>query len=69
MPPIRWSGPGSLNQEAYRVILANSRFPLELEGDSRAMMAASRLGEARLGELFERFGPDTVLAAFDRMIE
>ena len=47
------------------MILANSRFPLELEGDTRALMAASRLGEARLGELFERFGTDTVQAAFD----
>lgn len=69
VPPIRILRAGELNQEAYRVILANSRFPAELEGDSRALMAASRLGEARLGELLARFGPDTVQAAFDDLIE
>ena len=47
---------GTFNDEAYRLILANSRFPLDLEGDTRAMIASSRLGESRLGELFERFG-------------
>jgi N-methylhydantoinase B len=69
VPPIRILRAGELNQEAYRVILANSRFPVELEGDSRALMAASRLGEARLVELLTRFGPDTVQAAFDDLIE
>ena len=69
IPPIRIVRAGVFNDEAYRLILANSRFPLDLEGDTKAMIASSRLGEARLGELFERFGLDTVLSAFDRIIE
>ncbi len=69
IPPIRIVRAGTFNDEAYRLILANSRFPLDLEGDTRAMIASSRLGEARLVEIFERFGADTVLAAFDRFIE
>jgi N-methylhydantoinase B len=69
IPPIRIVRAGTLNDEAYRVILANSRFPLDLEGDTRAMIASSRLGESRLAEQFERFGTDLVLAAFDRIIE
>ena len=68
VPPIRIMRRGELNEEAYRVILANSRYPAELEGDSRALMAASRLGEARLLELLERHGPDVVQAAFDELI-
>jgi N-methylhydantoinase B len=69
IPPIRIVRAGVFNDEAYRLILANSRFPLDLEGDTKAMIASSRLGESRLVELFERFGTDTVLAAFDRIVE
>lgn len=69
VPPIRIMQAGVLNNEAYRVILANSRFPNDLEGDTRALMASSRLGEARLEEILQRFGRDTVMAAFDDLIE
>jgi N-methylhydantoinase B len=69
IPPIRIVRAGTFNDEAYRVILANSRFPLDLEGDTKAMIASSRLGESRLAEQFEQFGTDVVLAAFDRIIE
>ena len=68
VPPIRIFRAGELNQEAYRVILANSRFPADLEGDTRALMASCRLGEARLEEILRRHGRDTVLAAFDDLI-
>lgn len=68
VPPIRIMRHGELNDEAYRVILANSRYPAELEGDSRALMAAARLGEARLTELLEQYRPATVQAAFDALI-
>jgi N-methylhydantoinase B len=69
IPPIRIVRAGAFNDEAYRLILANSRFPLDLEGDTKAMIASSRLGESRLAELFERYGTGVVLAAFDRIIE
>lgn len=69
IPPIRIYHKGSLNREAYAVILANSRFPGELEGDTKAMMAASGLGEARLLELFRKYGRTTLLEAFDQLIE
>jgi N-methylhydantoinase B len=68
IPPIRIVQAGRFNQEVYRLILGNSRFPLDLEGDTRAMIAASRLGESRLIELFGRFGGEAVLAAFDELI-
>lgn len=69
IPPIKIVHAGRFNDEVYRLILGNSRFPLDLEGDTRAMIASSRLGEARLVELFGRFGRETVLTAFDRLIE
>lgn len=67
IPPIRIARAGALNREAYRLMLANSRFPIELEGDTRALMAASTLGVTRLQELFERYGLHVVLSAFDEL--
>ncbi len=69
VPPVRIVREGQLNEEAYRIFLRNSRLPDLVEGDTRAMMASCRLAEARLAELFERYGADTVLAAFDECIE
>src|SRR5581483_9956285 len=68
IPVIRIVRAGVFNDEVYRLILGNSRFPLDLEGDTRAMIASSRLGEARLVELFERYGTETMLAAVDQII-
>jgi N-methylhydantoinase B len=67
IPPIRIGRDGELNREAYRLMLANSRFPLELEGDTRALMAACKLGETRLAELFGKYGTQIVLSAFDEL--
>lgn len=69
IPPIRLARDGETNEEAMRVFVRNSRFPAMVTGDIRAAIAAVRLGERRLGELFERFGRATVLASFDALIE
>jgi N-methylhydantoinase B len=69
VPPIRIVHAGALNDEAYRVILANSRFPADLEGDTRALMASARLGVARVEEILRRHGRATVLAAVDDLID
>jgi len=47
----------------------NSRFPEILKGDLRAILASCRLGKQRLEGIFERFGKDTTLAAFEHIIE
>ncbi|MEE8442432.1 MAG: hydantoinase B/oxoprolinase family protein [Dehalococcoidia bacterium] len=69
VPPIRIMHHGELNRDAYRVILRNSRFPDLLEGDTRALMAACRLAETRLNELFDRYGEAMAQEAFDEIIE
>ena len=65
VPPIKIIANGTLNDEAYRIILRNSRYPDLLEGDSRALMSAARRAQERLLEMFDRFGKDTMLAAID----
>ena len=63
VPPIKIIDAGRLNDEAYRIILRNSRYPDLLEGDSRALMAAANRAQERILELFDRFGMTTMLAA------
>ena len=63
VPPIRIVDRGKLNDEAYRIILRNSRYPDLLEGDSRALMSAAQRAEERVLEIFRRFGKETTLAA------
>ena len=67
VPQVRIVDQGRLNDELYRTILRNSRYPDMLEGDTRAMMAASRLGQARLLELCGRYGVAEVDAAFEEL--
>ncbi|MFQ6030595.1 MAG: hydantoinase B/oxoprolinase family protein, partial [Dehalococcoidia bacterium] len=63
VPPIKIADQGELNQEAYRIILRNSRYPDLLEGDTQALMASTQRAEERLLEMFDRFGQETMLAA------
>ena len=65
VPPIKIVDAGRLNDEAYRIILRNSRYPDLLEGDSRALMAAASRAQERLLEMFNRFGKRTMLDAID----
>ena len=66
VPPIKIVDRGRLNDEAYRIILRNSRYPDLLEGDSRALMSAAQRAEERVLEIFRRFGKETTLAAIRR---
>lgn len=69
VPPIRIMQNGELNNEAYAIILNNSRFPEMLEGDTRALMAACRLAEDRLQELMNQYGQSQVIEAFGEIID
>jgi predicted TIM-barrel fold metal-dependent hydrolase len=53
---VRIARDGHFNDELLRVFVRNSRFPAMVQGDTRASIAAVRIGERRLIELFERFG-------------
>ena len=64
VPAVRIYREGVLNDEVFRIFLRNSRFPDILRGDIRAVFAGCRLGERRVLELFDRFGPDIVVDAW-----
>ena len=68
VPPVRVAREGVIVEELLRLFYRNSRFPEMVKGDTRASMAAIRLGERRLGELFARFGRARTTDAFERLI-
>jgi N-methylhydantoinase B len=64
LPPVKIETAGVFNDDLMRLILANSRQPELMRGDMRAQMAATRMGAARMQELAERFGAQSVIDAF-----
>ncbi|HZU04580.1 MAG TPA: hydantoinase B/oxoprolinase family protein [Chloroflexota bacterium] len=58
---------GKLNDSIERIIHDNVRLPEAALGDLRAQIAACRVGERRLHELFARYGKETVLACIQEI--
>lgn len=69
IPPVRLVAGGEYVDDVLDLILANVRTPEIRRGDFRAQIAANRLAGVRLAEIIEKRGLDTVLAAFDQVIE
>ena len=68
IPPVRLVRGGEYVDDVLDLILANVRTPAIRRGDLRAQIAANQIAEERIGELIERRGRETVLAAFDEVI-
>lgn len=68
IPPVRVAREGVVIEELLRIFNRNSRFPEMVKGDTRASLAAIRLGERRLNELLRRFGLAKATAAFADLI-
>jgi N-methylhydantoinase B len=69
LPVVRLFRKGRLQQDLFDLILLNVRVPQERRGDYFAQIAACRLGERRLGELFATHGRESLLQACDEIIE
>jgi len=59
LPMVRIIQAGVLQDDIIGIVLLNSRTPDERMGDLQAQIAACRIGETRMRELFERYGPAT----------
>lgn len=75
IPPIRLCAAGELREDIVAIVALNSRVPHDREGDLRAQVAANRVAERRLLELFARYGTSLLrdhftglLAATERRI-
>jgi N-methylhydantoinase B len=60
---------GKPDEKALRIIRDNIRFPGSSMGDLRSQIAACRLAERRLDELFRRYGRDTIYTAIERIFD
>jgi N-methylhydantoinase B len=69
VPPIRLWSEGVPNRAALTILTRNSRMPESLAADLDAECSACLMGARRLGELFERYGRDTVESCFDAIID
>lgn len=63
LPPVRLFKQGEMDQEIYAIICSNIRVADQRIGDVKAQAAALLVGEARLNELMDRYGDDTVTEA------
>ena len=68
VPPIKLWDAGIPNRAALTIMTRNSRMPDSLAADLDAECAACLMGARRLGELFARYGRDTVEACFDAIL-
>jgi N-methylhydantoinase B len=68
VPPVRLMRGGETNTDLLRTFWRNSRFPTQSQGDTRALMAAVRLGERRLVDMAGRFGRDVLADAFAQLL-
>ncbi len=64
LPVMRLAVRGEIREDLWRLLMANTRTPDLLDGDLRAMLGSTRIGEERLVELVEDLGLDAALAAF-----
>jgi N-methylhydantoinase B len=68
VPPVKLYDAGRPNRDVMRILVRNSRLPESLRGDLDSEVAACRLGAARLGALFRRYGADQVEACFEAIL-
>ena len=68
IPPVRLVRNGAYVPDVLDILLANVRTPGLRRGDLRAQIAANNVADERVGELIDRRGRDTVLAAFREVV-
>jgi N-methylhydantoinase B len=63
LPPVKLFKRGVMDPEIHAIIRSNMRIADQRIGDIRAQAAALKVGESRLSELLDRYGPATIDAA------
>ena len=69
VPPIKFYDRGVRNEDAWKIVLRNSRYPDDLRGDIDAFVGATRIIQRRVEELCVRYGTDVVEAGFYRIMD
>ena len=69
IPPVKLVKRGEMNEDVFRLILAQIRSKRETPGDFRAQIAANKTGIRRLTQLMDRNGQDVVQTYVDALID
>ncbi len=68
-PGVKIVSRGQMNEEIYRIILANSRVPKMIAGDLNAEIVGVRTGTTAFLEVVERFGVEVFNRAVEQMFD
>ena len=68
LPPVRLARGGRIDENVFRIILANIRAPRETGGDLRAQMSANVVGERRIADLIRRYSAPILHEFYDELI-
>ncbi|MGR3804162.1 hydantoinase B/oxoprolinase family protein [Marinibacterium profundimaris] len=69
VPPVRIYDKGVLNEGVLAIMLNNSRTPDMNRADLMALIAGCKTAAKRVGELCDRFGRETYMAATDMLLD
>lgn len=69
LPPIKIYRRGELNKDIMKLLLNNTRTPVENQSDIQGIIAGCRVGVKRVIDLCERFGLSTYQAACEALLE
>lgn len=69
LPPVKLADEGEVNRMLLDIIRANSREPVQNEGDAYALMAGCQVGCSRLLEMMREFGIDDLSQLADHIID
>ncbi len=69
VPPIRLCEAGRMRDDLIDLLALNTRNGRDFRGDLLAMVGAARLGERRMDKLLAEFGPRTLSAAVDQILD
>ena len=67
IPPVRVVDRGVTRDDVIAMIASNSRSPEDIVGDCHAQIEATRIAESELFRLIDKYGKDTVVAAFGQV--
>jgi len=69
IPPVKVVERGMLQRDIIELVKSNVRTPEYFEGDLKAQIASLNVGERRIIELAERYGPETLLEAWGEILD
>ena len=69
VPPMRLMRDGVMNQDLLRIISHNVRLPEQNWGDLNAQIACVNIGERKVLEIVDRFGPATFADGLDSLLD